>query len=51
MSVVCLRCAIGKSDGINPLFFYIVELNNTSDMTLKETILQILKKYEIDFNF
>lgn len=51
MLVVCLRSAIGELDEINTFFFYIVELNNTSALSVKGSILQLLEKYGINFDF
>lgn len=51
MLVVCLRCAIGELGEINTFFFDIVELNNTSAISVKGSMLQALEKYGINFEF
>ncbi|CAI6372550.1 unnamed protein product [Macrosiphum euphorbiae] len=51
MLVICLRCAIGELGEINTFFFDIVELNNTSAVSVKGSMLQALEKYGINFEF
>jgi len=51
MLVVCLRCAIGELGEINSFFFDIVELNNTSAISVKGSMLQALEKFGINFEF
>jgi len=40
-----LSCAIDELGEINTLFCDIVELNNTSAISVKDSILQVLEKY------
>jgi len=40
--VICLLCAIGELGEINKFFFDISELNNTSAISVKGSLLQAL---------
>lgn len=51
MLVFYLRCAIGELNKVYTFLFDIVVVSNTSAMTVKESILQVLEKYGMDDNF
>lgn len=51
MLVLCLRCAVGELKEVNAFLFDIVEVSNTLAMTVKESILHVLKECGMDNNF